>query len=164
MQARVVVAQVVDLQILNGLDDGGGNQVDFLFDAGQRLERVEQQRRGSAQQIAGFAGDDATVGHFHGGGGLPRLFRHFQRGRHHSAVFARDMRLVHDQFGVAHFFFAAHAHAQRAARGVIAPHNLHARGLLANFVVGKAKARHVYAHIRGRAIGGFAVNRLENRL
>ena len=51
VQPRVAVAQVTGLEILNRLDDRGGDQVDLVRDARQLLQRVEDRRRGRPQQV-----------------------------------------------------------------------------------------------------------------
>ena len=62
VEARVVVAQIIALQRLNGLDDVRGNQVHALVNAAESLERIQQQCGGRAEQIARFAGDDLAIG------------------------------------------------------------------------------------------------------
>ena len=45
MQPGVVVAQMGDLHVADGGDDGGRQQVQILVDAGKGLNGVHQQRR-----------------------------------------------------------------------------------------------------------------------
>lgn len=44
MQARVVIAHVIDLQMLNRLDDAGGDELQFVRNIGKHLQRVQQRR------------------------------------------------------------------------------------------------------------------------
>ena len=69
VQARVVVAQMLDLQVLDRLDDLGRDERDVLRDAAEVFERVEQAGRARAEQGRGLAGDDRAVGHLDGDGG-----------------------------------------------------------------------------------------------
>ena len=70
VQARVMVAQVFALQVLYGLDNFRGDQVGFLRDAGQLLQRVQDRRGGRSEQVRGLAGDDLAVGQLNGQGGM----------------------------------------------------------------------------------------------
>ena len=81
VQARVVVAEVLDLQMLDGLDDARGDQRQLLVDARQRLEGVDQAGRGRAQQRGRLAGDDAPVVELERDGGAAGVLRLLQRSR-----------------------------------------------------------------------------------
>ena len=74
VQPGVAVAHVGDLEVLYRLDDGGGDQLDLVGDAGQLLQGVQQRGGGSPQQVGGLAGDDAAVVELDGHRGLAGLF------------------------------------------------------------------------------------------
>ena len=80
MQARIAVAEMLNLQLLYRFNDRRRNEMHIIVDPRQRLERVEQQRTGSAKQRRRFAGDDTTVGKLHRRGGRTRTVRLFLRG------------------------------------------------------------------------------------
>ena len=50
VQARIGVAKVLDLQMLNGREDHGGNEIHIVADVGKRFERIEQRRAACAHQ------------------------------------------------------------------------------------------------------------------
>ena len=74
VQPGVLATQIVGFQGLDGLDGGGGDQIDFLINAGQLLQRVEQGRGRRTQQGAGLAGDHGAVRQLDGGSGAPPVF------------------------------------------------------------------------------------------
>ena len=49
MEPGIMIAQVFHLQVLDGLDDDGGDQMHPILDIAQGFEHVEEQGAGSAQ-------------------------------------------------------------------------------------------------------------------
>ena len=62
VQARVVVAEMLDLEVLDRLDDARRDQLELLVDARELFQGVEQAGGGGAEQRGGLTGDDAAVG------------------------------------------------------------------------------------------------------
>ena len=46
----VRISQMLDLQMLNGREDHGGNEIHIVADVGKRFERIEQRRAACAHQ------------------------------------------------------------------------------------------------------------------
>ena len=97
VQARVMIAEVFDLQVLDRLDDVGRDECDVLRDAAKVLERVEQAGGARTEQGGGLAGDDRAVGHLDGDGGGAGLLGAPERRAHDRAVGRRQAELVEQQ-------------------------------------------------------------------
>ena len=162
VQARVVVAEVFDLQMLDRLDDVGRDERDVLRDAAKVLERVEQAGGARAEQGGGLAGDDRAVGHLDGHGRRTGLLGAFERRAHDRAVVRRQAELVEQQLLPLRLDRGAQAAQLRAGGGVVAAQDLLLGGGAADIVVADAVARHVHAHVRGALIGRAAVDALEH--
>ena len=162
VQARVVPAQVVHLQRLDGLYHLLGDELDIVPDAGEVLGRVEKQGGRCAQEVGSLGGNDGAVGKLDG------RARHIDLGsallgRHgHAAVVGGDLGLLHEQLDLVHFLFTGIAFHEAVQGSVVAADDLLQAGLAACLVVVDAEARHVDAHVRGRLIGVFAVDALED--
>ena len=164
VQAGIVVAQVLHLQMLDRLDDARGDEQQFFLIAGQVLERVHQAGRGRAQQGAGLAGDDGAVGQLQRHGRAAGLLRALQRGGHHGPVGGAGAHGVHDQLDLPGLGGVGQTLAHRAGGGIIAADDLLLAGLPAGLVVHQAVARHVDAHVRGALVGALAVDLAEHGL
>lgn len=62
VQTRVVVSEVLDLEMLDRLNDAGRDKQQLLVYARKLLESVHKACRGCAEQRACFAGDYRSVG------------------------------------------------------------------------------------------------------
>ena len=51
VQPGIMVAQILDLGLADGRDDRRGDQLQLMVDARQILQRVQQQRRGSTDEV-----------------------------------------------------------------------------------------------------------------
>ena len=162
VQARVVVAQMLDLQVLDRLDDLGRDERDVLRDAAEVFERVEQAGRARAEQGRGLAGDDRAVGHLDGDGGGAGLLGAPECRAHDRAVGRRQAELVEQQLLPLRLDRGAQAAQLRAGGGVVAAEDLLPGGGAAHGVVADAVARHVHAHIRGALVRRAAVDALEH--
>ena len=162
VQARVVVAQMLDLQVLDRLDDLGRDERDVLRDAAEVFERVEQAGGTRTEQGRGLAGNDRAVGHLDGDGGGAGLLGAPERRAHDRAVGRRQAELVEQQLLPLRLDRGAQAAQLRAGGGVVAAQNLLPGGGAAHVVVADAVARHVHAHVRGALIGRAAVDALEH--
>ena len=156
MQARVAVAHVLHLQLLNGLDHGAGEQIHAVRDARKILEHVDQQRAGGAQQLAGFAGDQPAVFQLDGAGRSAGGLGLIEGGLHHGAVLHRNAELVHEQLDAVYHGGLAQAQLGGAGGFVITADDLLLGGGAHGFVVHDAEARHIHAHIGGGAVNGLA--------
>ena len=162
VQARVVVAQMLHLQVLDRLDDLGRDERDVLRDAAEVFERVEQAGGARAEQGRGLAGDDRAVGHLDGDGGGAGLLGTPERRAHDRTVGRRQAELVEQQLLPLRFDRGAQAAQLRAGGGVVAAENFLLGGGAADVVVADAVARHVHAHVRGALIRRTAVDALEH--
>ena len=102
-----MVAQVLHLEVLNGLDDAGGDEGQLLVDTRQRLEGVNERGGGRPEQRRGLARDDASVVQFNGDGGSAGGFGLVQRRLDHGPVGGGDAECVHDQLDLAHLALLA---------------------------------------------------------
>ena len=157
VQARVAVPHVADLQALDGLDHGGRDQLEFIRNARQRFQRVQDCRGGCAQQVGGLAGYDSAVRQFDGGGGFAGLFRLGARGQHGGAGFGRDVQRMHQKLLLLHLARLGKAFAQRACGFKIAANDFILRCFAAYIVVHDGEARHIYAHVRGTFVRAIAI-------
>ena len=162
VQARVVVAEVFDLQMLDRLDDVRRDERDVLRDAAKVLERIEQAGGARAEQGGGLAGDDRAVGHLDGDGRRTGLLGALERRAHDRAVIRRQTELVEQQLLPLRLDRGAQTAQLRAGGGVVAAQNFLFGGGAADIVVADAVARHVHAHVRGAFIGRAAVDALEH--
>ena len=162
VQARVVVAEVFDLQMLDRLDDVGRDERDVLRDAAKVLERIEQAGGARAEQGGGLAGDDRAVGHLDGDGGRTGLLGAFERRAHDRAVIRCQTELVEQQLLPLRLDRGAQTAQLRAGGGVVAAQNFLFGGGAADIVVADAVARHVHAHVRGALVRRAAVDALEH--
>ena len=156
------MSQIPGLHGADGLDDGGGDQVQLVVDARHVLQGVEQQRRRRAQQGGGLARDHAAVRQHHGAGGLAGGLRLFQRGGHGGAQLRGDAGLLHHQLQLPHHALIRLPLGALHAAGVVAAQDLHAAGLLTDVVVHDGEARHIHAHVRGGFVGTLALDLLEH--
>ena len=97
MQERVALAQMVDHEILAGLDHDRRQELDLLRNMGEVLEGVEEQGTGGAQEGSGPPGQDGAVLHLHGGGGTAGLLVTDVGGHDDRPVAHGDLGLVHEQ-------------------------------------------------------------------
>ena len=162
VQARVMIAEVFDLQVLDRLDDVGRDECDVLRDAAKVLERVEQAGGARAEQGGGLAGDDRAVGHLDGDGGGTGLLGTPERRAHDRAVGRRQAELVEQQLLPLRLDRGAQAAQLRAGGVIVAAQDLLLGRGAADIVVADAAADHVHAHIRGALIGRAAVDALEH--
>ena len=160
MEPRVVVAEVVEFQLLDGLDDLGGDEVDLIRDAGEFLQRVQQHGGGGAEQRRGLAGDDGAVVQLDGSGHASGQFGHGVGGGDDGTVLRTDVALFHEEFDLLDGFFGAVAPAQIRAGGVVPADDLLLGGLTDGVIVEDAVAGHVDTHIGGRFIRALTVDLL----
>ena len=163
VEAGILAAEIGGLQLLDRLNGPGRHQLDFLVDARQLFQGVEQGRGSGAQQGTGLAGDDGAVRQLDGGGGQAAgLFGAGVSHLFHRPAAHRQACLVDQQLqleavvlgGAAHFLVAQALH--------VAAQNLLQRGLAADFVVNDAVAGHVDAHVGGGAVGALAGDQVEH--
>ena len=153
VQARVVVAEALDLQLRDRLDDLCGDEVETVVHAALCLERVEQQRRARAEQRAGLSRDHAAVRQHHRAGRLAGLLGLSVRGGDGRADVGRDICLPHHQLELAQLALVRLAACDSNLSGVVAAQDLQPRCLAADLVGDDAVARHVHAHV-GRGLIG----------
>ena len=162
VQARVVVAQVLALQILYGLDNLGRDQVSLLRDPGQLLQRVQDHRGGRSEQVCGLAGDDLAVGQLNRQGRMTGGFRLGTGGGHHRTEFILiQVQLLHEQEDLFSFFLSGMTLQEGAAGGVVPADDFLLGSLTAGIVIGDAVAYHVHAHVSRALVGGLAPHMLE---
>ena len=93
VQTGIPVAQMVYLSnMLDGFDNHRGNQVDFVADACQCFQSIQQQCGAGAQQIGSAAGYDPSVRQFHSCGRGTGFFGFFQCRLHNRPVGSRKHR------------------------------------------------------------------------
>ena len=126
VQAGIVVAQVPELHIADGCDDGGRQQIQLLVDAGQELDGVEQRGGGGPQEGAGLAGDYPAVRQHDSPGGGTGLGGPVQRGLDGGADLRGDPGLLHDDLQLAHHALVALASDPVYQARIVAPEDLHA--------------------------------------
>ena len=162
VQSGVAVAQMIHLQVLDGIKNHGRDQVQLIGHTCQPLQSVEQQCRGGTQQVGGAAGDDGSVRQLHSGSGIAGLFRPGQRRSHHLPLPFRHPGLLHQKLQLAHRSFAALALLQIAHGHIIAADDLLPGGFPGGLIVNDAESDHVDTHIRGGLIGAVAQNLFKN--
>ena len=160
MEPRVVVAEVVEFQLLDGLDDLGRDEVHGVRDAGELLQGVQQHGGGGAQQSGGLAGDDGAVVELDGSGHTTGQFRHGVGGGDDGTVFRTDVTLLHEEFDLLDGLFGAVAPAQVRSGGVVPADDLLLGGVTDGLIVEDAVAGHVDTHVGGRFIRALAVDLL----
>ena len=156
MKPGILVVEILCLQMTDGFQNGGGHQMQILFQTAQHLQRVQQQGRGGADGVGGFSGDHTAIRQHHSAGRGTGGFRFQQGGGNSGENIRGHIGLLHDQFQLAHGFIAALALYLLHTGGIISAQDLHPGSLAANFIVGDAVAHHVYTHVRGGLIGGRA--------
>lgn len=117
-----MVAEMLDLQVLDWLDDLGRDERDILRDAAEVFERVEQAGGARAEQGRGLAGDDRAVRHLDGDGGAPVLSAP-ERRAHDRAVGGCQAELIEQQLLPLRLDRGAQAAQLRAGGGVVAAEN-----------------------------------------
>ena len=164
VQARVVVAHVLGLEVLYGLDDARGDERNLVRYAAEVFERVQEAGAARAEQGGGFACDNMPVRHLHGDGGRAGLLRAAEAGRDDGQVVRLDAQLVHEELLLIDLALLGEALAVGAFGGEVAAYDLAGARFAAGRVVGDAEAGHVDAHVRGALVGALAVNPLEHRV
>ena len=109
-----------------------------------------------------FAGDDAPVRQFHGGGGSIGLRFPLQRSGNDFAVFFIHTGLLHQKFQLLHHIVRNFSLFQITQCGVIASQNLLTGGLPASGIIHNAVADHVDTHVRGGLVGTMAKDFLKH--
>ena len=152
VETGVVAAQILHLQLLDGLDGMGRDHMLLMVDAGQLLQGVQKQSGGGAQEIRGFAGDNPAVLQFHGGGGGSGGFGPIQGSVYHPAVVGGGVGLLHQQLDLESLLIGAGAVLETIQGRVVPADDLLAGSLPAGLVVHDAVSGHVDAHICGRFV------------
>lgn len=124
VQARIVVAEVLDLEVLDRLDDARSDKLQRLVYPGELLESVQQAGRGRAEQGACLAGDDSPVVELQCDGGRAGLLRAVERGLDYRAILNGDTGGVHDKLDLAQLGGVAQALTHGAGGGIIAADDL----------------------------------------
>ena len=128
VQAGVVVAETLDLELLDRLDDELRQDVQVVRQTGERLERGEQGCGRGAEQGSGLAGDDGAVGQLDGGRRRTGLICAPECGGGDRTVRSGYVRLIHQQLELAHAALVAETHADIAERLIVAADDLLAGG------------------------------------
>ena len=162
MQTGVPVAQMIHLQVLDGVQNHGGDQMQPVIHTTQGLQSIQQQRGGCTQQSGGLAGDDTAVGQLHGCGGSASLFLTGQGSSHNLAVLDVDAHLLHQQLQLGNHIIGDLALLLLAQGIVVAADNLLTGGCTAGLVIDNAVANHVDTHVRGGLVGAEAQDLLEH--
>ncbi len=162
VQAGVMIAQMRQLQVLNGGENLGGDQLDLLGDTRQPFERVEQASGGGAQQGGRLSCHDFSIRQFNGDGRGTGPGGALAGGGDAGAVCRGDARLLHQQFNLFDLCLTAHIAAAIAQRRVIAADDFVFGRVAHNIVVHDALADGVDAHIRRGLVGAFSHNALEH--
>ena len=164
MQMRIAIAHMVDLQCLNGLDDGGGNEERFVGKLREVFERIEKHCGAGAEKLGGPACDDLAVAKLDGCGRCIRCRFSFERRLDGSAHFARNTELIHDDLDLLDLSLFARTLLDVAKRGIVTADDLVAGGFSCRLVVDDAVSCHIDAHIRGALVGTFAVDLFKHDL
>ena len=97
VQARVVVAQPLGLELLDGLDDERGQQRQVVRNVCQMFECVDERSRGRAEQGRGLAGHDRAVRQLDCSSRIAvGLLRALERCGNNRTVFDGDLSLLHE--------------------------------------------------------------------
>ena len=164
MQARVAVAHMIGLELLDRFDDRGRDEQRGIVDACEIFEGIQKHRGAGAEELGGLTRDDLAVGKLDCNG-RSVCFGSFRKcGKHGGTHFLVDAELAHDELDLLYFGFIAKALAYRANGGIIAADDLLIGRLLCAFVIKNAVACHIDAHIRGALVGRFAVDLFKHDL
>ena len=124
VQARIVVAEVLDLEVLDRLDDARSDKLQRLVYPGKLLESVQQAGRGRAEQGAGLAGDDGPVIKLQRNGGRAGLLRAVKRCLDDRAILNGDAGGIHDKLDLAQLSCIAQTLTHGAGGGIVAADDL----------------------------------------
>ena len=124
VQTRIVVAEVLDLEVLDGLDDARSDELKRLVDPSELLESVQQAGRGRTEQGAGLAGDDGPVVQLQRNGGRAGLLRAVKRCLDDRAVLNGNTGRVHDKLDLAQLGGVAQALTHGTGGGIVAADDL----------------------------------------
>lgn len=120
VQAGIVVAHVLHLEMLDRLDNAGGNEGQLLIYAGQIFERIEQAGRACAQQRAGLARDNSAVVKLKSYGRTAGKLGLVKGRGHYGSISSPDIKEVHNKLDLLKLAGVGHAHADIACSGIIA--------------------------------------------
>lgn len=124
VQARIVVAEVLDLEVLDRLDDARRDELKRLVYPRKLLERVQQTGRGRAEQGACLAGDDSPVVQLKRDGGRAGLGGAVERCLDYRTVVDGDTGGVHDKLDLAQLRCVAQTLTHGAGGGIAAADDL----------------------------------------
>ncbi len=161
METGVVAAEMLRFQMADRLDNGWLDQMCCVRDPGIHLQRVEEHRRGRAQEIGCLTGDDGSVLQFDRGAGTVRGGSFGKRGGNRFAIVHGQPRTVHEKLRLVDGVHADRALCLLHKTIVISADDFHFCGFRYRVVVVNAVACHVDAHIGRGLVGTLAVNALE---
>ncbi len=153
MEPGVAVAQVIDLQVLDGVNDHRRNQVQLVPDAAQGFQGIEHQGGGGPQKVGGSAGDDLTVRQLHGGGRQTGFLFPGHGVGHYGADRGSDAGFLHEQLQLANHFLVGLALLGFTKCIVIPADDFLTGGFPGDFVVDNTVAHHVHTHVCGGFVG-----------
>ena len=157
MESGVVITQSLYLQLLNGLNDLGVDELYGLFDIAVYLDGVQESRRSRTEQGSGLAGNDASVGQLDSNRGLTfGILRTRKCLAHDRSVLDVYSRLAHKHLDLLNRGFGSGALFTLTERLEVAADYFVLRCVAAGVVINNAVARHIDTHIGGRLIGALA--------
>ncbi len=156
VHAGVVTAQMLHLEVLDGLNDRRGDEIDLVGDAREVFEGIEECRRGRAEELGGLARDHVPVGELDGHGGASGALGYGAGGAHHGAVGLVEPRLVHEELDLLHLGELGLAATARDGGLVVAADDLLRGGGPDGLVVVDGVARLVDPHVGGALVGALA--------
>ena len=156
MQARIAVAEMIHLQVLDWFNDNRRDEMNLIADAAKCFQRIEKQRRGRTKQISRLSGYDAPVRQFHCRGRRSGQSSHLKRRCDYRAVMYTNTGFFHEQFNADNLFLVDSPLTLTTKRGIVPAKDLLTGGLSHSIVINNTVACHIHTHIRRGFIRAFA--------
>ena len=162
MHPRVVVPQMLDLEVLYRLYDLRRHQQLLLRNARQIFESVQKTGRGGSEKRSSLSGYDRPVVQLESDCRASGLFRPVQSGLYDGPVVRARAERIHEELYLSGLAAVAEAAPLGDQRVVVSANYLLLGSLSAGLVVDDAEAAHVDAHIRGALVGALPADLLED--
>ena len=156
MQARVLVAELLGLQVLNRFNHHRRKQTHLIGNSGQVLEGIQEHCRRGTEQRRSLTRNNGPVVQLNRHRRTTCQFSLFDSGSNHRTVCSTDLGLFHNQFLLVNLFLVGIALTHIAKRIVIAADDFLTGCFADSIVIDNAVASHVHAHIRRALVRRFS--------
>ena len=155
VEARVVVAELLGLEVLNRFNHHRRKQSDFVRDASQVLERIKQHSRRCTEERRSLARDDRAIVQFNSNSRTVRFFSLGNSSDSNLAVLSADVSLFHHKFKLVDLILIGITLADLAQSIVVTADDFGIGGFANSSIINDAVASHIHPHIRRALVRRF---------